>query len=357
MPEALETGLPVFLVTQRHFDRRPLARYALIMNIAAKIVMSAELFETVGNPVPDGITADYLDLPDGKRMRYALLPASGRPLQGTVIILHGRNECIEKYFETMQDLSKRGFGAATFDWIGQGGSDRLLNDRMRGYITDFDRYVSDLNAFIENVVLPDCRGPYYILAHSTGSLIALLASPGLTNRVRRMVLCAPLLGLTDQPLGQNQIKLLTGFLTAFGLGSIYISGGPRPREIMPFEGNKLTTDPVRYRRNSILFEQHRELALGGPTARWVHASCVAGEKVQHPDFKARIQVPTLIIAAGADRIVSNPTIEKFIIGMRSTALVTIDGAKHELLQEADSYREQVWAAFDAFVPGSGDPML
>ena len=94
----------------------------------------------------------------------------------------------------------------------------------------------------------------------------------------------------------------------------------------------------------------------GKTGRYETTS-VAGEKVQHPDFKARIQVPTLIIAAGADRIVSNQTIEKFIIGMRSTALVTIDGAKHELLQEADSYREQVWAAFDAFVPGSGDPML
>jgi lysophospholipase len=327
------------------------------MNVVPKIAHAADLSETGDNPVPEGMTADYLDLQDGKRMRYALLPAAGHPLQGTVIILHGRNECIEKYFETMQDLSDRGFGAATFDWIGQGGSDRLLKDPMRGHITDFNRYVSDLNEFFEKVVLPDCRGPYYILAHSTGSLVALLASPALTNRVRRMVLCAPLLGLTDQPLGQNQIKLLTGLLSAIGLGSIYMSGGPRPRETMPFEGNKLTTDPVRYRRNSTLFEQHRQLALGGPTARWVHASCVAGEKVQHPDFKAKIQVPTLIIAAGADRIVSNSTIEKFIIGMRSTALVTIDGAKHELLQEADFYREQVWAAFDAFVPGSGDPML
>jgi lysophospholipase len=329
----------------------------MLMNIVAKITMSAELFETEGNPAPEGITVDYLQLPDGKRMRYALLPATGRPLHGTVIILHGRNECIEKYFETMQDLSKRGFGAATFDWIGQGGSDRLLKDTMRGHVTDFDRYVADLNTFFENVALPDCRGPFYILAHSTGSLIALLASPGLTNRVRRMVLCAPLLGLTDQPLGQNQIRRLSGFLTMIGFGSIYMSGGPRPRETMPFEGNKLTTDPVRYRRNSALYEQRRDLALGGPTARWVHASCVAGERVLDPDFKAKIQVPTLIVAAGADRIVSNQTIERFITGMRSTALVTIDGARHEILQEADVYREQFWAAFDAFVPGSGDPML
>lgn len=314
--------------------------------------MSAPLFETDGNPVPDGITADYLELPDGKKLRYALFPASGRPLKGTVIILHGRNECIEKYFETMQDLSKRGFGCATFDWVGQGGSDRLINDPMRGHINKFDRYVSDFNYFFENVALPDCRAPFYILAHSTGSLIALLASPDLTNRIRRMVLCAPLLSLTHQPIGHNQIRRVSGLLSLIGLGSMYMSGGPRPRETLPFAGNKLTSDPVRYQRNSVMYEKHRELALGGPTARWVHASCLAMDTVLDPDFKARIQVPTLIIAAGADQIVSNAAIERFARGMRSTALVTVDGGKHELLQEADLYREQVLAAFDAFVPGT-----
>ena len=314
--------------------------------------MSAPLFETDGNPVPDGITADYLELPDGKKLRYALFPASGRPLKGTVIILHGRNECIEKYFETMQDLSKRGFGCATFDWVGQGGSDRLINDPMRGHINKFDRYVSDFNYFFENVALPDCRAPFYILAHSTGSLIALLASPDLTNRIRRMVLCAPLLSLTHQPIGHNQIRRVSGLLSLIGLGSMYMTGGPRPRETLPFDGNKLTSDPVRYQRNSVMYEKHRELALGGPTARWVHASCLAMDTVLDPDFKARIQVPTLIIAAGADQIVSNAAIERFARGMRSTALVTVDGGKHELLQEADLYREQVLAAFDAFVPGT-----
>ena len=314
--------------------------------------MAAPLFETDGNPAPEGMTAEYLEMPDGKKLRYALHPASGRPLQGTVIILHGRNECIEKYFETMQDLSRRGFSCATFDWIGQGGSDRLISDPMRGHITKFERYIADFNHFFENVALPDCRAPFYVLAHSTGSLVALLASPGLTNRIRRMVLISPLLSLTNQPLGHKQIRRLTGFLSLIGLGSSYMADGARPREMLPFKGNKLTSDPVRYRRNSVIFEQHRELGLGGPTARWVHASCLAMDTVLDPDFKARIQIPTLIIAAGADQIVSNATIERFARGMRSTALVTIDGGKHELLQEADLYREQVLAAFDAFVPGS-----
>ena len=39
-------------------------------------------------------------------------------------------------------------------------------------------------------------------------------------------------------------------------------------------------------------------------------------------------------------------------GCESASLLTIDGARHEILQEADIYREQLLAAFDAFVPGS-----
>ncbi|TIM62928.1 MAG: alpha/beta hydrolase, partial [Mesorhizobium sp.] len=36
------------------------------------------------------------------------------------------------------------------------------------------------------------------------------------------------------------------------------------------------------------------------------------------------------------------------------SLLVIDGARHEILQETDFYREQFFAAFDAFIPGSDD---
>jgi lysophospholipase len=314
--------------------------------------MQAPLFETEGNPIPKGVTAHFLQTPDGQSMRYALLPSNEPVKKGTVIILHGRNECIEKYFETMIDLGKRGFSTATFDWLGQGGSSRLLPDPVRGHITSFDDYVEQFDLFFEEVVLPDCRGPFFVLAHSTGSLIAIQASPIMTNRVQRMVLCAPLLGLTNQPFSHNNIRRVSWLMKLLGLGDKYMGGGPRPRETMPFAGNRLTSDERRYKRNSELYEVHRELALGSPTVSWVNASCKAMDSVRTPAFKATVQIPTLIIAAGGDQIVSNRAIENYIKGMRSTALVTIDGAKHEILQEADFYRDQVFAAFDAFVPGS-----
>lgn len=315
--------------------------------------MTELLVDIPENPAPEWGEAGRFVARDGKSIRYARFPAQGRPLKGTVVILSGRNECIEKYFETIRDLSKRGLGVALLDWRGQGGSDRLIRDPARGYVDSFDDYVADLEQFFEEIVLPDCRGPYYMLAHSTGALIALLSAPKLFTRVRRMVLIAPLLELMDQPVSTATLRRLTALVYSLGLGSIYISGGPRPPGGHPFAGNKLTTDLGRYTRNTTLYNKAPKLAMGGPTVAWIHAACVAAERVQDSDFTARIHIPTLLVAAGADAVVSTRAVEEYARSLRSGSVVTIDGAQHEILQEADIYREQFWAAFDAFIPGEG----
>ena len=62
------------------------------------------------------------------------------PPQGTVCILQGRAEFIEKYFETVGDLLLRGFAVATFDWRGQGLSARRLGNPRKGHVRRFDDY-------------------------------------------------------------------------------------------------------------------------------------------------------------------------------------------------------------------------
>ncbi|RST84843.1 alpha/beta hydrolase [Aquibium carbonis] len=313
------------------------------------------LVATAGNDVPARARADYLvSRKGGKRLRYALFPAGGRPRRGTVVILQGRNECIEKYYETIGDLSRRGLGVAIMDWRGQGGSDRLIRDREKGFVRSYDDYVADLDQFFEEIILPDCVGPFYVLGHSMGGLIALLAAPRLVNRVRRMVLSTPLLAFERQPLSMPALHRLSTLLCGVGLGSTYLGGGPRARKPTLFAGNTLTSDYARFTRNSAIYLRHPELALGGPTAAWIRASCAAAATVMDIDHRARIQVPTLIFAAGADEVVSNRAIEAFGSSLKSGSVLTIDGARHELLQEADFYREQFMAAFDAFVPGTDD---
>ncbi|MBZ9747937.1 alpha/beta hydrolase [Mesorhizobium sp. CO1-1-7] len=311
--------------------------------------------ETEGNPRPENATGGFFTTRDGKKIRYGLFAAVARPMRGTVVLLGGRNECIEKYFETIRDLAARGFGVAILDWRGQGGSDRLIRDRQRGYVRSFRDYTADLEQFFEEIVLPDCRGPYYILAHSAGAVIALLAAPSMVNRVRRMVLIAPFLTLPDLPVSIGTVRRICSVFCALGLGWLYAAWGPRPRHTLPFEANKVTSDPQRYRRNTRIYEEYPQMALGGPTIRWLQAAAKASAAVSDPDFMARIQVPLLIIAAGADQVVSTRAVEAYARNLRLGSLLMIDGAKHEILQEADLYREQFLAAFDAFVPGSDDP--
>ncbi|QKD02035.1 alpha/beta fold hydrolase [Mesorhizobium loti] len=311
--------------------------------------------ETEGNPRPENATGGFFTTRDRKKIRYGLFAAVARPMRGTVVLLPGRNECIEKYFETIRDLAARGFGVATLDWRGQGDSDRLIRDRQRGYVKSFRDYTADLEQFFEEIVLPDCRGPYYILAHSAGAVITLLAAPSMVNRVRRMVLIAPFLTLPDLPVSITTVRRICSFFCALGLGRLYAAWGPRPRHTLPFEANKVTSDPQRYRRNTRIYEEYPQLALGGPTIRWLQAAAKASEAVSDPDFMARIQVPLLIIAAGADQVVSTKAVEAYARSLRLGSMLMIDGAKHEILQEVDLYREQFLAAFDAFIPGSDDP--
>ncbi|CAN7308714.1 alpha/beta hydrolase [Phyllobacterium sp. LjRoot231] len=313
--------------------------------------MIRPLVEIPANPIPSGTRVDSLSLRDGKELRYTITPASAQPPQGTVIVLHGRNECIEKYFETIQDIASRGFTVATFDWRGQGASSRLLRNAAKGHVKSFDDYAADFEQLFESVLLPDCRGPFYILAHSAGALAALLAAPALSNRIRRMVLLAPLLDINGSRARKTMARVGANALRYTGLGRAYMLGGPH--RIKPFELNEVTSDTARYLRNCNVLEQAPELAIGGPTASWIVAAAKAIKKINRPEFIETIRIPLLMIAAGADSVVSTPAIERYALQLRNATLLTIDGAKHEILQEKDFFREQLFAAFDAFIPGTG----
>ncbi|PZO82193.1 MAG: lysophospholipase [Mesorhizobium amorphae] len=310
------------------------------------------LFETQANPIPPGTEGGHVRDRGGKRIRYALVPTDSATPRGTVLVLPGRNEAIEKYWETARDLSRRGFCALILDWRGQGGSDRLLRDAERGYVQDFAHYVDDLRIVFDEVALPRAPAPFFVLGHSTGSLVALLAAPLFGGEIRRMVLGSALLQISGFSLAHPGIRRLSRVVSGMGLGRLYLGGGPRRGRELSFARNPLTHDDKRFARNVELLHSHPQLGLGGPTAAWVHAACAAIERVHQPEFISAMRIPTLFVAAGADRIVSSRAIEVYAPRLRAGALVTIDGASHELAQESDHFREQWLAAFDAFVPGT-----
>lgn len=310
------------------------------------------LFSTPDNPVPENHTAGYFEGARKTKLRYAIFRSDASPARGTIVLLQGRNEFIEKYYETIRDLNAMGLWVATFDLRGQGGSARLLKDRRKGHVRRFNDYERDLELFLEKVVLPDTRLPFFILAHSTGALIALSAAPRLANRVDRMALAAPFVGLTNQSMSEKAIRRLSALFSFTGLG--HKSMG-EDRSQRPFEGNPLTGDRARFERNAAVIATRPDLTIGAPTARWLHETLTAATRISQQAHLTHITIPTLILAPMRDGVVPYIAQEALSRNFRAGQLITITGARHELLQERDIYRAQVLAAIEAFMPGS-DPM-
>jgi len=308
-----------------------------------------KLISIPANPVPDHVMTGNIKTPDGVNLRFARWdPPPGR--KGTVVVLQGRAEYIEKYFETVRDLRARGFAVATFDWRGQGLSDRALADRHKGYVRNFSEYSTDLDTVMEQVVLPDCPPPFYALGHSMGGAIVIRACHDGSRWFERIVLSAPMIALT--PLTRMAGSLVR-FMRLIGRGSGYMpTRNAAAYGSQEFIGNMLTSDPVRYARNAAVLEELADLSVGAPTIAWIDAAMRLMKRFADRAYAGRIRQPILMVAAGHDELVSTTAIETFGTNLLAGRHLIIPGSRHEILQEQDQYRGQFWAAFDAFVPGT-----
>lgn len=311
------------------------------------------LIDTDSNTAPGNHAVGWFTGTGGKRLRYAIFRSDVTVARGTVVLLQGRNECIEKYYETIRHFTARGLWVATFDWRGQGLSDRLLKNPLRGHVRRFRDLEADLSIFLETIVLPETRLPFCMVAHSMGALVALSMAPRLANRIERMVLTAPFVELSNQPIPTWVTRLITRLLRIAGFG--WLSSG-KDRFPRPFKGDALTTDIDRYARNQALYKAHPELRLGPPTVLWVNEMLGAMERVGRFEHLDQVKVPTLLIGAGNDPLVAQQAIESISNQFRAGRAIIIDGARHELLQEADRYRIPVLAAIDAFIPPEQTPL-
>lgn len=314
------------------------------------------LFPTTDNEVPEGALCGDVTAADGIRLRFARWPHlgadSGEKPRGTVCIFQGRTEKIEKYFETVRDLRRRGFAVAALDWRGQAGSQRLLDNAMKGHVGHFDEYQFDLEAFMRQAVLPDLPAPYFALAHSMGASILLDHARRCEPVFDRMFLAAPMLDLSLVRQG-GAAHRLARVLSLLGFGTSYVPFGQRVRRNeIHFEGNRLTSDATRFVRNLTIVTEQPALDVGPPTVGWIKASYDLMDRLADPATARAIRQPLLMVGAGADPVVSTPAIERLGMRLIAGAHIVIPGARHELLQERDVFRDPLFAAFDAFIPGS-----
>lgn len=298
-----------------------------------------------------GGTVHWLDTP-GLRIRAAHWPHGDR---GTIVLLHGRTEFIEKYLEPIAELQRRGFAVWTFDWRGQGrsrprGAAGLARRPVPQHIDDFGQYNGDLDRVLDRLVIPTLRRrPLVMLAHSMGGHIGAHALSRRPEVWSRAILLAPMLGLLRRGrrppfFAAALVRLACAFpggARRFGPGAARVFDPARP-----FEANRLTQCPARYASDMALVRDNPDLAVGGVSWGWIGAALRSGRQLHDPRTTARMVMPVLVVAAGADTVVDNRPLRRFALRLPRGRFVEVTGARHELLREHDPHRNAAWAAID-----------
>jgi len=305
-------------------------------------MQNAPLYDDVAEG-PAGGRAWWLTAADGVRIRAAVWNA-GAP-KGTVLLLPGRTEYIEKYGRAAGDLAQRGYATVSLDFRGQGLADRALPDVMSGHVQDFAEFQRDMDAVVGLIDQLSLPGPRYLLSHSMGGCIALRSlTRGL--RVQAAAFSSPMWGISMAAWMRPVAQALARASSWFNLAHKYAPGTGGKTYVLdaPFEANVLTSDPDMWAYMQRQVAAHPDLALGGPSMGWLRAAlaeCQALSVLNSPAYPA-------VCALGlAEKVVDTAPIHLRMARWPGGRLDLYPGAEHEVMMETPKAQAQFFDAADA----------
>jgi alpha-beta hydrolase superfamily lysophospholipase len=248
--------------------------------------------------------------------------APGQPLRGVVLLVHGLGEHVGRYDRLACQLNDWGFAVRGYDQYGHGES-----GGPRGGLSSDTRLLDDLADIVDSTrarMAP--HTPLIVLGHSMGGLVAArFVAEGL-RPVQALVLSSPAF---DAGLNAVQ-KLLLAVLPKIapnlrignGLDPSLISHDPAV--VAAYRADKLVHDRISARLA-------RFIADGGP-AVVAQASTWS--------------IPTLLLYAGADRLVNPAGSRAFAAAAPKSVLTThcFDALYHEIFNEPAAQSAPVFAA-------------
>ncbi len=297
--------------------------------------------------IPPGGKGLVVRAPDGVCLRAGIWPHESPSPRGSVIILPGRTEFIEKYGEVIGELLARGFAVGVLDWRGQGLSQRVLGDARRGHIDTFDTYLTDF-AQVAAGPLAQLPKPWIALAHSMGANIATLLLERDAGRFTAAALCSPMYGILTGTLPMPVARMIAAS-AGLGLASRYVPNGTGKSIVEEtFDENLVTNDERRYGRSTAIAAMEPRIAIGSPTLGWVRAALAACDELALPGAIERIRIPVLLALAGQELLIDNTQARALAPRFPKGRLFEIAESRHEILMERDGVREKFWREFDGF---------
>ena len=306
------------------------------------------LLESALKRKPATLQPLLLRTPDGFDLRCALARPVETP-RGTLVILPGRGDYIERHYETVEQLLKRRFAVAIFDWRGQGLSQRYSRNRLKGHVRSFADYETDLQTVMRDLVLPDMPAPYYAFAISMGGHILLKASFRHLWFERGMLI-SPMVDLPPHPRRALLERLARGGAW-LGLSRAFFPVLPR-RLMKPedFARNALTSDRKRFLREARFLQDYPEVGIAMcPTFGWLRAALNSIDELRATVAAGgEPRWPLYALAAARDALVDAEALRRLVRQVGNIDATFLHKARHEITIERNENQALMWRAFDSF---------
>lgn len=286
---------------------------------------------------------DWTTTKDGIRLRYSKKKAfhkASKAKQITIVMMQGRNEWIEKYhgLETLFP-SHKDLAWLTWDHRGQGQS-----SGMKAHVNSYQDYINDTDHICKELIETD---DYYIIAHSMGGLIALLATLQGKIHPKQLFLCSPLLRLPNKPIPRPFARLISGIIGHTKLASW--STEVLIKDSLSFHNNTLTNSYDGFQK--IL---KSPCPIPAPSFQWVHETFLACSRVFEEQLIKNLNCPVTIFGGSEEIVVDYSGFVDWVnkaqnLSDHRVAFHNIIGAKHELLNESKLYQSQVIDKISSYI--------
>ncbi|MGV3569411.1 MAG: alpha/beta hydrolase [Ramlibacter sp.] len=237
----------------------------------------------------------------------------GQAPRGKVLIVHGLGEHAGRYDHVARRLNAWGFVVRGYDHHGHGDS-----DGKRGALPHATRLVDDLADLADSARRRHPELPLLLLGHSLGGLVAASAVAHGKVQVDGLVLSSPALATWLSPLQQVLMavvpRIAPNLVVGNGLDAQYLSHDPAV--VAAYRADPRVHDRVSARLARFIGDEGPEVVRRAP--QWT--------------------VPTLLMYAGADRLV-NPAGSRDFAATAPNAIVTsrcFEPLYHEIFNEADA---------------------
>ena len=302
------------------------------------LVLSDRYSETM-----NGIVLPWLA---SRRTDITVAGADGKPLlcsrfdaekpRGTVMIVHGFTENIEKYAELIHSLLRCSYSVVAYDQRGHGRSwrDPAITDISLTHVHRFGEYVEDLKA-VCNAVLKIMPRPWLLFAHSMGGAVSSLFLEVTPGVFAKAVLCAPMIAPNLGGVPSSVIRLMCD-------GADWLHRN-RKRVFVskPYTGAEdfiasCATGQKRFEWYEGIRVRTPEFQNNGPTYGWTREALRASKDVLAPGAVERIDIPVWLFTAENDGSVMPDAQKAFAARLRDGKRTLVPGSKHEIYRSPDA---------------------